>query len=122
MQDEKASFSKIGMTSSHDYLIGFSDMQALQRLRYKVLKTSSVLESCLNLAMRLKAHCCTLDESGCFTNNDHVIVSIETYAADIKVYQQNIGNIMQSLQGTFDLARAPRTLSYYPQDQLTLLI
>jgi hypothetical protein len=107
MQDEKACFSKIGMTPSHDYLIGFSDMQALQLLRHKVLETSSMLESCSNLAMRLKAHCCALDESGRFTNNDHVIVSIETYAADIKVYQQNVGNIMQSLQGTFDLVGGP---------------
>jgi len=101
--DEKACFSKMEISSSQNYLIKSSDMQVLQRLRYKVLETASVLESCFNLAMRLKAHCFSLNEFSPCTSNHESITSIEGYAADIKVYQQSIAKIIPLLKGTFDL-------------------
>lgn len=78
-------------------------MQILQRLRHKVLETSSILESCLDIAMRLKEYCSSLKNPKCSESNNHIMISIEVYAANIRVYRRNIANIVQSMQGTFDL-------------------
>jgi hypothetical protein len=76
------------------------------------MEISSVLESCLNLAIRLKRYQFSLIEYEPDSNasNSDTIVSIETYAADIQTYQRSIASIIQSLQGTFDLVG--HTLSY----------
>ena len=105
MQDEKACFSKLDSYLPNDYSVNFSDMQTLQRLRSKVLQTARILESCLSLATRLKKHCCSMNSTHNFTSKENVISSIETYAADIKVYQQNIAETEESLKGTFGLVR-----------------
>jgi hypothetical protein len=80
-------------------------MQALQELRHRILEASSVLESCSGLAARLHAHCVSLEEassrSGTLPLED--VLSIEAYAADIKVHQQSVAGMLVSLQGTFDL-------------------
>ena len=97
----------------------FSDMQSLQHLRCEILKTASTLESCSNLVIRLKEYCCFLDDVES-PNGAHVIASLETYAADIKIYQQNIASITQSLQGIFDLVRILRSSSTPVYIPLTL--
>lgn len=101
--DEKACFSKIGAMPTHDYSITFSDMQTLQRLRHKILKTSSVLTSCLDVATKLQEHCHRLDKLGFTPKSDKIEKSIEAYAADIQVHQQSVRVIMETLQSTFDL-------------------
>lgn len=86
-------------------------MQCLQRLRNKVLETSAVLESCLNVAMGLKTHFSALNNSGLCASTNHLTLTIETYASDIIFYQQRVATIMKSLQGTFDLVRTSASIS-----------
>ncbi|OCK78124.1 hypothetical protein K432DRAFT_444833 [Lepidopterella palustris CBS 459.81] len=75
----------------------------LQRLRHKILKTSSVLTSCLDVATKLQEHCHRLDKLGFTPKSDKIEKSIEAYAADIQVHQQSVRVIMETLQSTFDL-------------------
>jgi hypothetical protein len=78
-------------------------MQTLQILRHKILRTSSVLSSCLDVATKLIGHCHWLDKLSSTHESEKTINSIEAYAADIHVHQQSIKVIMETLQGTFDL-------------------
>jgi hypothetical protein len=91
--------------SAHGYSITFSDMQTLQKLRHKILKTSSVLSACLGVAKKMIEHCHTLDKFGFTPRNEKVEESIKAYAADIEIHQQSVRLIMETLQGTFDMVR-----------------
>lgn len=101
--DEKACFAKIGTTSRHNYRITFLDMQALQRLRHKILRTSLALGSCLDVAKKLEEHCNTLDGLGFIPKSAKIKKAIHAYSEHIEVHQQSVKLTMEMLQGTFDL-------------------
>ena len=89
-QNEKACFSDIENTPTHDYAITFADVQALQKLKDKVLRASMVLSLCLELADRLIAFCWQLEAQGLLPNASNIPEPVELYAADIKSHQTNI--------------------------------
>jgi len=108
--------SKIGSVSAHSYSITLSDMQTLQKLRHKILKTSLVLSACLGVATKMIEHCHTLEKSG--HQDERIELSINAYAADIEVHQQTVRMIVETLQGTFDMVRA---MNYLLKRQLNLI-
>lgn len=103
IQDEKACFSQVEVMSASDYSLTFTDMQNLQRLRYKILKISSVLSFCLDVASKLRDHCHRLDELELASTSKKLEQSIDAYIADILLHRQTVKVLMKTLQGTFDL-------------------
>lgn len=79
------------------------DMQSLQSLRRKILKTSTVLSSCLDIASNLKDHCQELDKLELITNSKELEMLIDAYTATIKLHCRSVEEIMESLRGTFNL-------------------
>ncbi|KAI9785127.1 MAG: hypothetical protein M1839_000765 [Geoglossum umbratile] len=100
--DDKACFSRIGERPSHDYSVTFADTQKLQLLRQKLLRTLSVLGSCLAIAKGCESHCHKLgapDTAG----NDQVLLGLEIYTSRIKLHQSNVTAILQYSTGTTSL-------------------
>ena len=96
-------------------------MQALQRLRHKILRTSSVLSSCLDVATKLEEHCNTFDRLGFTPINEKIRLAICTYTENIKVQQQNVKVTMEALQGTFDLVAWALTPQPYCSEGANIL-
>jgi hypothetical protein len=95
--------SKIGTISPNDYLIQFSDLQTLQRLRNELLSTQNTLASCLDISKQLKTYCHSLDALVLHSGRDCTIELIKSYSADISVYVQSVATILESLRGTQDI-------------------
>jgi predicted urease superfamily metal-dependent hydrolase len=83
-----------------------SDLQALQRLRSKILQVDATLGSCLSLAVDMKNHIIlhgeSTDQQRTKTIYD-IAKSIDTYAAKVRLYQHATAVLVQSLSGTLDL-------------------
>ena len=93
----------MGISSGVGYLIEFSDLQKLQQLRNELLQTETVLKSCLDISVCLKADCQLLSNSGLTPGYDCAVASITAYVGDIKIYQQSVASIMENLQCTADV-------------------
>jgi hypothetical protein len=104
-QDEKVCFSDVENATTHDYVITFADVQRLQILRGKILRTSATLGSCLELADRLSAFCLQLEAQNLLPTASDITASVELYAADIQNHQRNICMVLQTLNSTADLVR-----------------
>jgi hypothetical protein len=104
-QDEKACFSDVENAITDDYVITFTDVQRLQILRGKILRTSITLDSCLELADRLSAFCLQLEAQDLLPKASNITASVNLYAADIRNYQRNIAMVLQTLNSTADLVR-----------------
>jgi len=102
-QNEKACFSNVESRSTPDYALAFSDIQALQKLKDKVLTISLVLDSCLEVAHQLATFCWQLGDQSILPHARNATASFEAYADDIKTHQRKIAVILQSLDGTVNI-------------------
>ncbi|KAI4262812.1 MAG: hypothetical protein L6R42_002017 [Xanthoria sp. 1 TBL-2021] len=104
---EKAYFSKPEISkevmgrSPVDFTVSFSDIQELQQLQQKLLRTSMVFSSCLEVARNLESHCEKLREfNAAKYPSAPILPGIKSYTADLKLHQQSLTIIGQTLQGT----------------------
>jgi hypothetical protein len=103
--DEKACFSNVDNAIANDYVITFADLQRLQIMKGKILRTSLALDSCLELADRLGAFCSQLEAQNLLPKTSNITASVEHYAADIRNHQRNIAMVLQTLNSTASLVR-----------------
>lgn len=132
---EKACFSKLeiggeltGRTMT-DFVVTFSDIQELQQLQQKLLRTSMVLNSCLEVASHLESHCQRLSAVNDFEYPSGLVLkAIRNYMTDVKIHEQSLAMIKRSLQGTENLVSQtifipslPKKVSYLA-DSLSYLL
>lgn len=105
MKDEKACFSSIDRSFSHDYSVTFLDSQNLQLFRQKLLRTSTVLDSCLNVVQDCEAHCRKLIASKVTDIGEHCLTEITIYTRQIHYHRRELRRIIQYSSGTSKLVR-----------------
>ena len=125
---EKAWFSKLevgaelkGRTMT-DFAVTFPDIQEVQQLQQKLLRTSMVLNSCLKVAGHLESHCqrlSAIDDTR--YPSGLVLAAIENYTADVKIHEQSLLMIKQSLQGTENLVSLKFSISPPPKQESSLV-
>ena len=89
--------------SRHEYCVTLADMQTLQRLRHRLLRSSLTLSSCLDNAAKLEKFCDALDELGLTPKSSNVGKAIHAYSLDIERHQQSANILMDTLKGTLSL-------------------
>ena len=105
-----------------DFAVTFSDIQELQQLQQKLLRTSMVLDSCLKVAGHLESHCqrfSAIDDtrySSCL-----ILAAIKNYTADVKIHEQSLVMIKQSLQGTEKLVSLKFSIPSPPKQESSLV-
>ncbi|KAK6337823.1 hypothetical protein TWF696_001302 [Orbilia brochopaga] len=90
--DDKACLSEMSFDKKNDYIVTFTDCQRLQRLRRRLIRALSVLESNSALADGIAARfpgVCT--------------VRIENYKAEIDRHRRNLLLVIEHLRGTSKL-------------------
>ncbi|KAF3921257.1 hypothetical protein ABW21_db0206039 [Orbilia brochopaga] len=92
--DDKACLSEMSFEKKNDYIVTFTDCQRLQRLRRRLIRAMSVLESNSALADGIAAR---------FPNT--CSVRIENYKAEIDRHRGNLLLIIEHLRGTSKLVR-----------------
>ncbi|KAF2809500.1 uncharacterized protein BDZ99DRAFT_463282 [Mytilinidion resinicola] len=97
--DDKACNSEIRLGKRNDYDVSFSDCQKLQRRRRILLRTMSVLESCLTLAKDLENLHWKLRSSNVVEDN-RFVDGIRIYKAQIHMHQRNLRFMMEYIRGT----------------------
>lgn len=104
---EKAWFSKLEVEGEFmgrmltDFSVTFSDIQELQQLQQKLLRTSMVLNSCLKVASHLEGHyqkLIAMNDIKC--PSGLVLKALKNYMTDVKIHEQGLAMIKQSLEGT----------------------
>ena len=104
---EKAWFSKLEVGGEFmgrmltDFAVTFSDIQELQQLQQKLLRTSMVLNSCLEIASHLEGHyqkLIAMNDIKC--PSGLVLKALKNYMTDVKIHEQSLAMIKQSLEGT----------------------
>lgn len=95
-KDEKACFSRVGVEYDHeDYALTFSDCQNLQLLRQKLLRTSSVLDACLDVTSGCADHCIRLTNMKLADPSGRGLSEIVYYKRQLLQHRQTIGRITQ---------------------------
>jgi hypothetical protein len=118
LQDEKACFSKVSYDSDHDFSVSFQDSQNLQLLRQKLLRTSTVLDSCLEVVKGCEIHCRRLIASGMTAGGEQSLAELEVYKMQMQGHRLDLHRILQYSLGTSKLVRfcPPATLLYGKSD------
>ena len=104
-KDDKACFSRVGTAYDQDYTVTFADCQNLQLLRQKLLRTSSVLDSSLDVAKGCANHCLDLVGLKIVASSTQAVAEIENHIEQLKRYRQMIDRIIQQSAGTNHLVR-----------------
>lgn len=94
-QDEKACFSRVGVDYDQDYALAFSDCQNLQLLRQKLLRTSSVLDACLDVISGCADHYIRLTNMKLVDSSGRGLSEIEYYKRQLLQHRHTIGRITQ---------------------------
>jgi hypothetical protein len=102
-QDEKACFSRINYKSSKDIPISLQDNQDLQLLRQKLLRTSAVLVSCLEVIRGCKLHYRKLVTLNVVDEDEQLLAEIEVYIRQIQHHRVDISRILEYSSGTSKL-------------------
>jgi hypothetical protein len=103
----KRVFGILGMHPQMSSWQPSTDVEILQRLRYKLLKPSTIRNSYLVLTDRLIAFCLQSQVQKFWPHACNILFSVELYVADIKIHQKNIAILLQSLVRTFSIVRVP---------------
>lgn len=104
-QDEKACFSIVGRNFSHDFSVSFQDSQDLQLLRQKLLRTSTVLDSCLEVVKGCEIHCRKLISLNITATGEQSLAEIDVYAKQMQGHRLELHRIIQYSLGTSKLVR-----------------
>lgn len=118
LQTEKACFSNVNdgeLGHRPDFSVAFSDIQELQQLQQKVLRTSAVITSCQEVASHIDNHCRRLDSLKIKPPSDNVLEVIEDYLADLVLHQRSLQTLVQTLRGTENLVsvNVPSTRAHW---------
>ena len=105
MEDEKACFSSVDSDLTHDYSVTFLDSQNLQLFRQKLLRTSTVLDSCLDVIKGCEAHCRRLINVKSTDIGEHCLTEITIYTRQINHQSRELHRIIQYSSGTSKLVR-----------------
>ena len=103
MEDEKACFSSVDRDFSHDYSVTFLDSQNLQLFRQKLLRTSTVLDSCLDVIKGCEAHCRRLISANRTDIGEHCLTEITIYSRQLPYHRRDLHRIIQYSSGTSKL-------------------
>ena len=95
MEDEKACFSSVDRNFTHDYSVTFLDSQNLQLFRQKLLRTSTVLDSCLDVVEGCEAHCRRLISAKITDIGEHCLTEITIYTRQIHYHRRELHGIIQ---------------------------
>ncbi len=112
-QGDKACFLKI--ESSHkqgNNDVAFSDCQSLQLLRQKLLKIASILDSCLNVARRLKSDSDKLETLNLVSSSKALSSEISVYIEQFREHRRDLDRILEISQGTGSLVSLLSLSSY----------
>ena len=94
-KDEKACFSRVSFDFDQDYALTFSDCQNLQLLRQKLLRTSSVLDACLDVISGCADHYIRLINMKLVNSSECQLSEIEYYKSQLLQYRHAIDRIIQ---------------------------
>jgi hypothetical protein len=94
-KDEKACFSRVGVDYDQDYALTFSDCQNLQLLKQKLLRTSSVLDACLDVASGCANHCIWLTDMKLVDSSGRELSEVEYYKRQLTQHRHTIGRFTQ---------------------------
>ncbi|PMD19759.1 hypothetical protein NA56DRAFT_705470 [Hyaloscypha hepaticicola] len=101
--DEKACFSRINGRSSNDFPVSLQDSQNLQLLRQKLLRTSVVLVSCLEVVKGCRLHYRKLVTLKVIDEDEQLLTEIEVYIKQIQRHSIDINRILEYSLGTSQL-------------------
>lgn len=90
----------MGVEYEHDYGVAFADCQNLQLLHQKLLRTSVILDSCLDTMRACEnhfAHLTSLKREPVFEEG---IAEVKAYASQIEHCRRTISRILQQSLGT----------------------
>ncbi|EPS45939.1 hypothetical protein H072_99 [Dactylellina haptotyla CBS 200.50] len=90
--DDKACISELGFDKKNDYIVTFQDCQKLQRLRRRLLRALSVLDSNIALTSGIAARF-----------PDVSTTRIANHKAEIDLHRRNLLLMLEHLKGTSDL-------------------
>lgn len=102
-QDEKACFSKVNHSLINDFSVTLLDSQNLQLLQKKLLRTSSVLDSCLDVLKGCETHCRKLVTLNVASSGEQYLVEIMVYKKQIQGHRRELHRITQQSFGTSKL-------------------
>jgi len=97
--DEKACFSQVGRKHKYDYSVTFADSQKLQLLRQKLLRTISILDSCLGVVKGCQTCCVESDSLNPTFSSTAIYAEFQTYAEQIRYHRANATSILEYLLG-----------------------
>jgi hypothetical protein len=101
--EEKAIFSKADYFEVNDFNLRFSDRQALQRLRKKLLKAARLLDSSIHLGKRMQQ--LWIDESIMrgFQVSTGLVHELEDHIVEASYHRRFIADLLQQSTDTCDL-------------------
>jgi len=86
-----------------DYSVLFSDTQAAQKLRQKLLKIASVLNLCLDTVLSIEKFSENFQTAGDRDVSHKISRALGSYASDINIHQRSMTTMIHKLQGISDL-------------------
>jgi hypothetical protein len=102
-QDEKASFSTVGKECTHDFSVEFSDSQSLHLLRQKLLRASSILDSCLGIIKGCENHSLQLRALRLISGENKAVSEFRAFTAKFNSHQRRVAILLQKSTGTASL-------------------
>lgn len=93
--EEKALFSRVGRTFEEDYNVAFDDSQELQRLRKKLLKARTVIDSSIDIGTAYKEHCLKLRSSYNLDIMDFMLVELDIITAHFRSHMRHVSTLLE---------------------------
>ncbi|KIW23674.1 uncharacterized protein PV07_11854 [Cladophialophora immunda] len=101
--DDKACFSRVGIDNPNDYPVAFADKQKLQRLRKKLLRTLSVLDSNISVIRSLKSQYQRGHGGPATEEWDLILEELDSHLAHCDRHRRNFATLMEETHGIDDL-------------------
>lgn len=121
--DEKSCFSRLphNPASGPNFPITLSDLQCLQLLRQKLLRTSTVLDQCFSLSQSLSSHSSLLSSHIHAYSHQALNADILSYLTIIDSCRRSINSIILRSEGTSSLLTALLTSAHHHHLHITSL-
>ena len=106
VQDEKASFSRVGRVYPGDYNVSFAEGQKLQKIRRTLFRTSDVLTGTLQTVGRFRKHCRELSRLKGLQDVATLLRELEDIAATVTYHKHMTTSLINYSTGTAALVSA----------------
>ncbi|KAF8242913.1 hypothetical protein K440DRAFT_91584 [Wilcoxina mikolae CBS 423.85] len=93
--EEKALFSRVGRVHPADFSVTFSDLQALHRLRKKMLKVHGILDSTVEIATGYEKHCHKLRDSGGCAADHFIFAQMDIIMAQLRNHKRSMFMLLE---------------------------